>query len=116
DGHEEVLVLARDRLEALDVETYHIEKELAGQELVGLEYEPLFKLRDLGDETKDLYKVWAAEFVSIEDGSGVLHVAPAFGEDDLSLAKANGLPVFITIDENGHVVTDQGLPEELAGK
>jgi isoleucyl-tRNA synthetase len=116
DGREEVIILARDRLEVLNVDDYHIEKEVSGQELVGLEYEPLFKLKDLGDDTTDLYKVWPAEFVSIEDGSGVLHVAPAFGEDDLSLAKQHNLPVFLTIDENGHVVTNQGLPEEVAGK
>lgn len=116
EGQEEVLILARDRLSVLNVEDYHIERELSGEALVGLEYEPLFKLKDLGDNTADLYKVWPAEFVSIEDGSGVLHVAPAFGEDDLALAKQNNLPVFLTIDENGHVVTNQGLPEEFAGK
>ncbi|MBX4201598.1 isoleucine--tRNA ligase [Candidatus Saccharibacteria bacterium] len=116
NGQDEVLILARDRLEALNVETYHIQKEVTGQELIGLEYEPLFKLKDLGDKSDDLYKVWPADFVSIEDGSGVLHVAPAFGEDDLQLAKDNQLPVFLTVDENGHVVTDQGLPEEFAGK
>jgi isoleucyl-tRNA synthetase len=116
EGQEEVLILARDRLEALNVDDYHIEKEISGQELVGLQYEPLFKLKDLGDSTQDLYKVWAADFVSIEEGSGVLHVAPAFGEDDLALAKQHNLPVFLTIDENGHVVTDQGLAEKIAGK
>jgi isoleucyl-tRNA synthetase len=116
DGKEEVLILARERLEVLNVDNYHIEKEVNGQELVGLEYEPLFKLEELGEPNADLYKVWPAEFVSIEDGSGVLHVAPAFGEDDLALAKEHGLPVFLTIDENGHVVTDQGLSEDIAGK
>ncbi len=116
NGKQEVLILVRDRLEELDVDDYHIEKEVTGQELVGLEYEPLFKLKDLGDNPENLYKVWGAEFVSTEDGTGVLHVAPAFGEDDLSLAKQNGLPVFLTIDENGHVVTNQELPEDFAGK
>ena len=118
DGQEEVLVLARNRLEVLNVEDYRIEKEVTGQDLVGLEYEPLFELKDFGKDanTADLYKVWPAEFVSTEDGSGVLHVAPAFGEDDLNLAKANNLPILLTIDENGHVVTNQGLPEDIAGK
>jgi isoleucyl-tRNA synthetase len=124
DGQEEVVIIARDRLEALNVDDYHIEKELAGQELVGLEYEPLFDYSDFyepkeirGDMAWDmdnLYKVWPAEFVSIQDGSGILHVAPAFGEDDLSLAKDHNLPVFLTVDENGHL--DKGLPEGIAGK
>ncbi len=117
DGQEEVVIVARDRLEVLNVDNYHIEREITGEKLAGLSYEPLFELKDLGGASPDLlYKVWAAEFVSIEDGSGVLHVAPAFGEDDLNLAKERGLPVFLTIDENGHVATNQGLPEEIAGK
>lgn len=116
DGQDEVVVLARDRLEVLSVDDYHIEKEVSGQQLAGLQYEPLFELKDLGKTTDDLYRVWAAEFVSTGDGSGVLHVAPAFGEDDLTLAKEHNLPVFLTVDENGHIVTNQGLPEEVAGK
>ena len=116
EGREEVVILARDRLAVLDVDDYHIEKEVTGQQLAGLEYESLFKLKNLGDNSENLYKVWGADFVSTDDGSGVLHVAPAFGEDDLNLAKQHGLPVFLTIDENGHVVTDQGLPPEIAGK
>jgi isoleucyl-tRNA synthetase len=118
DGKEEVLILAQKRLEALNEDNYTVTKEVAGRDLVGKEYEPLFELSDLGDTqtVENLYKVWAADFVSTEDGSGVLHVAPAFGEDDLSLAKKENIPVVITIDENGHVVTNQGLPEEFAGK
>lgn len=118
EGREETLILARNRLEALNSDNYHIEKELTGQELVGLEYHPLFDMRGTGlpEGEDNLYKVWGADFVSIEDGSGILHVAPAFGEDDLALAKANSLPVLITVDENGHVAKDLGLPEEFAGK
>ncbi|MEI7682953.1 MAG: isoleucine--tRNA ligase [Candidatus Saccharibacteria bacterium] len=118
EGQEETLVLARNRLETLSVLDYHIVKELKGQELVGLEYEPLFDLNNLDqyDHASNLYKVWGAEFVSIDDGSGVLHVAPAFGEDDLQLGKEQNLPVLLTIDENGHVVSNAGLPEEFAGK
>src|SRR5581483_5808491 len=70
ESREEVVVLARDRLEELNVEDYTIEKEVAGRDLVGLRYEPLFKLKDLGEQTDDLYKVWPAQFVSIEEGSG----------------------------------------------
>src|SRR5581483_6279949 len=81
DAKEEVLILARARLEALKVETYHIEKELSGRDLAGKEYEPLFELTNMPDsyDLSKLYKIWAAGFVSIEEGSGVLHVAPAFG-------------------------------------
>lgn len=118
DGQQEILVLAKKRLEVLDADTYQILKDLPGAELVGKKYEPLFQLENLSDsdDLSKLYQVWAAEFVSIEEGSGVLHVAPAFGEDDLNLAKNEGIPVLKTVDENGHVVTAMGLPQEFAGK
>lgn len=118
DGKTETLVLARDRLESLNVETYKIVKELMGSDLIGLSYEPLFKLNNLDtfEGKENLYKVYGAEFVSIADGTGILHVAPAFGEDDLMLGKQHKIPVLITVDENGQVRTDLGLPEEFAGK
>ncbi len=113
----EILVIARERLESLNVETYRITKELDGSELIGKQYEPLFEINNLStfDNQENLYKVWGAEFVSIEDGSGVLHVAPAFGEDDLLLGKQHNIPVLLSVDESGMVVTDMGLPKEFAG-
>lgn len=118
NGATETLVLASNRLEVLDVTTYHITKEVKGEDLVGLEYEPVFELDnlDLYGNKGNLYKVWPAEFVSIDDGSGVLHVAPAFGEDDLSLGKAHNIPVLLTIDEYGKVVQGIGLPFEVESK
>ncbi|HSW85130.1 MAG TPA: isoleucine--tRNA ligase [Candidatus Saccharimonadales bacterium] len=118
NGRDEVLILARDRLESLSLNDYHIMKELTGQQLVGRNYEPLFKLKNLKhyENRSNLYRVWPAGFVSIQDGSGILHVAPAFGEDDLLLGKDNDLPVILSIDENGKVKTDLGLPSNIAGK
>lgn len=117
NGSQETLVLARDRLEALNADTYHITKEVKGAELVGLSYEPLFALTNLDDYDgrANLYKVWPADFVSIEEGSGVLHVAPAFGEDDLRLGKECGIPVLLTLDEFGKLQQGMGIPGELEG-
>lgn len=117
DGQTETLVLARNRLEALSVDTYRITKELMGRDLIGRHYEPLFRLANLEQyENKAiLYQVWPAEFVSIDEGSGVLHVAPAFGEDDLALGKEHNIPIILSVDDNGKVVTDMGLPEGIAG-
>lgn len=112
EGNLETVILARKRLELLDSNDYKIAKEVSGRDLVSKTYEPLF---NISDEQK-AYKVYSAPFVSIEDGTGVLHVAPAFGEDDLSLAKEHGLPVLITVDENGHIAQDLNLPEEISGK
>ncbi|HEX5744118.1 MAG TPA: isoleucine--tRNA ligase [Candidatus Saccharimonadales bacterium] len=117
EGRKETVVVARDRLEALAVETYSILKEVNGSDLAGRSYEPLFKLKGLDsyENRSNLYKVWPAEFVSVEDGSGILHVAPAFGEDDLSLGKAHNIPLVLSIDDNGKVSTEMGLPEDIAG-
>lgn len=117
DGEKSTVILARERLEVLDAETYHIVKEVLGEELLGLSYEPLFDIKNIDSYTnaENLYKVWAAEFVSIDDGSGVLHVAPAFGEDDLALGKKNNIPVLLTVDEFGMLQANIGLPKEIGG-
>ncbi len=117
EGKPETLILAQDRLEVLDLKTYHIVKEVTGKELIGLSYEPLFKLNNIKTykDHNNLYKVWGADFVSIEDGSGVLHVAPAFGEDDLNFGKNNNIPVLMTVDEFGKITKTAGLPEAIEG-
>lgn len=117
DGKEEVLVLAQKRLEVLTSDDFHIEKEVHGRDLVGLAYKPLFEVdqAQTAESRESLYKVWAADFVSIDDGSGVLHVAPAFGEDDLNLGQANNIPVLKTIDASGKVAAGIGF-DDVKGK
>ncbi len=110
-GKTEVLILAEDRLEALDEQTYEVLDRVKPAELVGQSYEPLFVLK--GQETnQNTYRVWESDIVSIEDGTGVLHVAPAFGEDDLNLGQKHDMPVLNTIDTNGKVKTGLGLSFE----
>jgi isoleucyl-tRNA synthetase len=111
-GQSEVLILGKKRLSAVlkDESTYRVLKEVEGTELVGLRYEPLFVV-DAAQKSSDLYKVWPAPFVSIEDGTGVLHVAPAFGEDDLKLGQENNLPVLSTVNASGHMVSGIGFEE-----
>ncbi len=75
---------------------YKVLRELKGKELVGKSYEPLFENRG-----ENAHKVWAAPYVSHEDGTGIVHLAPAYGEEDFELARANKIPVVHTIDENG---------------
>ncbi|HWZ65353.1 MAG TPA: isoleucine--tRNA ligase [Patescibacteria group bacterium] len=114
-GQSETLILAKKRLEAVlkDEQSYKVLKEVSGKDLVGLQYQPLFKLDSVESEPNkaNLYKVWAADFVSINDGTGVLHVAPAFGEDDLALGEANQIPVLNTIDASGKVKGGIGFDE-----
>ncbi|HTE21423.1 MAG TPA: isoleucine--tRNA ligase [Candidatus Limnocylindria bacterium] len=115
NGQCETLILAQKRLGDVfkNEETYKVVKEVQGSELVGKRYEPLFALDNLQKYPgyENLYKVWPAEFVSIEDGTGVLHIAPAFGEDDLSLGLDNDFPVVPTVDTSGKLMGDIGLDE-----
>ncbi len=114
NGKSEVLILAEKRLESLNADTFEVLEKLKGKDLIGLSYEPVFKLRNM-PLSDNLYKIWPAEFVSIEDGTGVLHVAPAFGEDDLALGQANDIPVLQTVDTEGKVKSGIGL-EGFEGK
>ncbi len=69
---------------------------IAGKDLLGLEYEPLFE-----DRGKNAHKVWAADYVTTESGTGIVHLAPAYGEEDFVLAKEKHIPIVHTLDEYG---------------
>ncbi len=69
-----------------------------GSGLVGKRYKPFFNLTS--DE--NAYRVVAAEFVSTEEGTGLVHIAPAFGEEDFRLGKKEKLPMIETLDNTGH--------------
>jgi isoleucyl-tRNA synthetase len=86
---EEVVILARARLEAVLGENATVLGEFPGSELVGRSYEgPVF---ELGDRERGGFPVLAGEFVTTEEGTGLVHLAPAFGEDDYEVAAANGI-------------------------
>ncbi len=78
---------------------YKVLRELKGKELVGKSYDPLFDThKDLGGKA---FKVWHADFVHAEDGTGIAHESPAYGEEDYLLSKEAGFPWVINTDENG---------------
>ena len=94
-----LLYLAKDRAEAVLEPGYELLEEMKGEALVGKEYEPLFQF---GAPPAETYAyVIAADFVSTADGTGIVHVAPAFGADDLAVGQAHGLPVIQTVDAAG---------------
>lgn len=76
---------------------YRIIKTIKGKALVGRKYHPLFENRGPG-----AHKVLSAPFVNAEEGTGIVHEAPAYGEDDYELCKQNGVPVVSIVDENGY--------------
>ncbi|MFV1986316.1 MAG: isoleucine--tRNA ligase [Gemmatimonadota bacterium] len=109
----EVLILAKARLESVMRHPYEVIGELKGSELVGARYSPLFPgAVDRGDSDA-AWTVLAADFVTTEDGTGVVHTAVMYGEDDYRLGVAVGLPQQHTVDEEGRFV--EGVPGGLVG-
>ena len=101
DG-QDIYYLAKDRLPVYykKPEQYELLEEVDGSALVGLKYEPLFPyFKDAA--AQGAFRVFAADFVSTEDGTGVVHIAPGFGEDDYRLGQAEGLPAVCPVDEEG---------------
>lgn len=94
----ETLILAKAALGRLEGE-FKIDKEFKGSELIGLKYAPLFDIKSL--QTDKSHQVYAADFVTTTDGTGVVHTAVMYGEDDYSLGARVGLPKVHTVDENG---------------
>ena len=92
-------ILAKARIgAALGSDGIRIIKEFQGSELVGKEYEPLYTYYDY---TNADYHVYAADFVSMEDGTGIVHIAPGFGEDDTELGKKYNLSMGESVDDTG---------------
>ena len=115
---DEFFILAKDLLEKVFVDEkkqpipFEIVNLIDGAELVGLSYEPLFEdSKYSGEGEENAYKVWGADYVSLESGTGIVHSAPAYGEEDFNFGKEYGIPVFHVLDEYGKY-----LNGEFAGK
>lgn len=97
------MILAKELLEKALTDEKHnvvpftIKHTFRGQELVGKEYEPLFVSRG-----KHAHKVWHADFVHAEEGTGIAHESPAYGEEDYELSKKEGFPMVIDTDDEGY--------------
>jgi isoleucyl-tRNA synthetase len=104
---EEKYILAKERLNVLN-ETYEIENEFLGGALVGLEFEPLFAIK----LDRPGYKVVAADFVAVDEGTGIVQMAPSFGEEDMELGRKENLPAPVTVDLEGKIVKGLGIPGE----
>ena len=99
----QTLIVAEALREAVfrDIE-HRVTKTVKGRELVGLRYERLFDYLEV--DAPNAFQVLAADFVSTESGTGIVHTAPAYGVDDLALGQANGLPVIHGVGLDGHFV------------
>ena len=109
-------ILAKEALERLFTEgEYEVISEIKGSELVGKKYTPPFDTyinKESLENRENAWQVYGADFVTTEDGAGIVHIAPAFGADDLALAQKHSIPILKHVGMNGIVV-----PEvvELAG-
>jgi len=102
-GEEKIVTLVKTAAEVFEGE-YELLKELSGAELVGLEYQPLMENFSREERQKDTYHVLTAEYVSDEDGTGIVHIAPAYGEVDYDLALAYEVDFVDLLDEQGYYV------------
>ncbi|MBR9706493.1 isoleucine--tRNA ligase [Candidatus Pacearchaeota archaeon] len=92
------LIIGKDRMDVLQGD-YKIVEEIKGKDLVGVEYEPLFDIKKLQNENS--HKIILADFVTTEDGTGVVHTAGMYGEDDYVICKENNLPLIHTVNPDG---------------
>ena len=101
EHEDEILILASSRVEAVFGDLPHkVVKTTRGSELVGTRYQRLFDYLDI--PFGDCFRVVAADFVSTEDGTGIVHTAPAYGVDDLELGKKEGVPVVHGVGLDGY--------------
>ncbi|MCF7835826.1 MAG: class I tRNA ligase family protein [Candidatus Marinimicrobia bacterium] len=114
--NDEIYILAKDRAdEVLKEHDYEIVEEMKGKDLVGLEYEPLFDgvVKETDENFENAFKVYSADFVSTEDGTGVVHIAVMYGSDDYDVGERVGLPKVHTVNLDG---TFNNLVSKWEGK
>jgi len=127
EGTEDYLILATALAERIGLDGYKPVATVYGKDLVGLEYQPLFNPHDFGveryrfggriaeeelsyemltlqtEDTDLTYHVISGDFVSMEDGTGIVHIAPAFGEVDFEVGKSEGLDFVQPVDLDGRI-------------
>jgi isoleucyl-tRNA synthetase len=99
DGRRYVVGAAAAQAYARELDGFERVGTVFGRDLVGRRYSPLFDF--LVDRAgPNAYQVLAGEFVTTEDGTGIVHLAPAFGEDDQNACNAAGIPTVVTVDDH----------------
>jgi len=104
DDKSEYVILAKDRLSQLGTDAYESVETMKGSDLVGKAYIPPFDsfIKQEFKEKENAWKIYHADYVEVGDaGTGAVHIAPAYGEDDLNLAKKKHIPVLHHVDEDG---------------
>ncbi|MEK7144726.1 MAG: class I tRNA ligase family protein [Patescibacteria group bacterium] len=108
-------ILAKDRLQAMfGTDEFKIVKEQNGSELIGLEYEPLYEIEKVKEYAGKKWQVLPADFVTTEEGTGIVHTAVIYGEDDYNLGLKENLPMVPLLNPNATYNDD--APEFLRGQ
>lgn len=103
DGTTEYLILAEERLATVfPNEDVQVVARYKGLDLTGWRYRPLYPF--MPTEGKRAYEVVLADFVTLDEGTGLVHMAPAFGAEDMDMARKYDLPVLVTVNEEGKFV------------
>lgn len=97
----EHLILAADRLSDVVKENYEELRRIKGSELVGKTYEPIYPFATRSIARNQAWRVLPGAFVTTEDGTGIVHMAPAFGADDFDICMREGIPMYNPIDRDG---------------
>jgi len=102
-------IIALARKELLADQEYEIVEQFKGEKLLGQKYKPLYNIAPL---KKNDHQIVGAEWVTMEEGTGLVHIAPAFGENDMILGQKEGLSTKITVDPEGKMKEGLSLPGE----
>lgn len=115
EGGTSYVIIAKERLAQLEGITYEVVASMSGADLIGRSYQPPFPwLKEEAFDQTNAWKIWHADYVELgADGTGAVHIAPAYGEDDLVLAQANGIPVVHHVDYEGRF---KAYVADFAGK
>lgn len=104
EGKEEIYILAKELIDTvLKEKEYEVIKEYKGKELLGTKYEPLMPFAKVEGKA---FEVIHGDYVTLTDGTGIVHIAPAYGEDDSIVAKKNGIAFVNLVDKEGKFVQE----------
>lgn len=111
---DEQFIVAHDLVEKIFIDEkhqpldYEIVRKLKGKELIGKSYQPLFE-----DRGKNAHKIWHAPYVTTESGTGIVHLAPVYGEEDYVLAQEHNFPAVHVLDDYGKYLEGEWKGEDV---
>ena len=113
DGHETYYYIAKELAAKVFGDNYEVVQELKGADLVGRTYEPMFDYALKEISRDQAWRVVPADYVTLEEGTGIVHIAPAFGADDYDVCRKEGIPMFNPVSRDGRF---ESIIDDFAGQ